>query len=206
MSAVRSNPISVFIVFFLIISTIPPCQSFLFSSFFLYQNIFSLSHTLLTGVSKLRASRGDVAGAARARSIANKLKGGPGFGFWRILSSAVRNWKYFSVMKLYDIVSDMSNLLKNLNELTRLKSSISDTPNYEDVLHLLKSLSDKLVKAFGNSGLVRELVEFVQIEVVEGVLLRDCFEVGSSDLKALIQAARNLVMQFFPDSNKDPEL
>ncbi|KAE9594556.1 hypothetical protein Lalb_Chr18g0055041 [Lupinus albus] len=172
MSAVRSNPISVFIVFFLIISTIPPCQSFLFSSFFLYQNIFSLSHTLLTGVSKLRASRGDVAGAARARSIANKLKGGPGFGFWRILSSA----------------------------------SISDTPNYEDVLHLLKSLSDKLVKAFGNSGLVRELVEFVQIEVVEGVLLRDCFEVGSSDLKALIQAARNLVMQFFPDSNKDPEL
>ncbi|KAE9594553.1 hypothetical protein Lalb_Chr18g0055011 [Lupinus albus] len=196
MSSVRSNRIFLFIFFFLIISTISPSHSFSFSSYFLYQNLFSLSHTLLISVSNLRASRGDVAGAARAKAIADKLEDGPGFGFWKILWSVIWNWKDFSVMELYDIVSDMNELVKNLNELNRLKSvaekSMWVTRNYEEVLDLFKSLSHKLLKAFGNSEVVREVVETVQIEVVEGGLLRDCLELGSNDLKALIQVAQNL--------------
>ncbi|XP_019418160.1 PREDICTED: uncharacterized protein LOC109328960 [Lupinus angustifolius] len=211
MSSVRSNLISFFFIFFLLITTTPfPSHSFSFSPYFLYKNLFPLSQSLLTGVSNLRASRGDVAGAARARAIADKLERGPGFGFWRLLWSAIWNWKNFTVMELYDIVSDMNNLLKNLNELTHLKSVAERSRwirrNYQDVLNLFKSISHKLLKAFGNSGVVREVVETVQIEVVEGGLLRDCLELGSSDLKALIQVAQNLVLQFFPDSNKDPEL
>lgn len=55
-------------------------------------------------------------------------------------------------------------------------------------------------------GVVREVVEIVQIEVVEGGLIRDCLELGSNDLKALIQVVKNLVLQFFPVSDKDPDL
>ncbi|CAL0301280.1 unnamed protein product [Lupinus luteus] len=211
MSSIRSNLISLFFLsFFFIATTLSPSHSFSFSPYFLYQNLFPLSHSLLTAVSNLRASRGDVAGAARARAIADKLERGPGFGFWRLLLSVIWNWKNFSVMELYDIVSDMNDLLKDLNELTRLNSVPERSRwvkrNYQDVLAHFKSLSHKLLKLFGNSGIVREVVKTVQIEVVEGGLLKDCLELGSNDLKALIQVAQNLVLQFFPDSNRDPEL
>ena len=53
---------------------------------------------------------------------------------------------------------------------------------------------------------LREVVETLQKEVVEGGLIRDCLELGSNDLKALIQVVKDLVMQFFPVSDKDPEL
>ncbi|KAK7245601.1 hypothetical protein RIF29_40448 [Crotalaria pallida] len=212
MPNVRSNPITLFFIAFLLIATAPtPSHSLSFSSFFLYRDLFSLAHSLFTGVANLRASRADIAGAARARAIAEKLERGLGFGFWRrVLWSAVWNWRDFSVTEVYGVVSDMNELLRGLSELTRLESvaerSVWVSRNYQNVLALFKSLSRKLLKAFGQSGVLREVVDTVQKEVVEGGLIRDCLELGSNDLKALIQVAKNLVLQFFPASNKDPEL
>lgn len=216
MPTVRSNrTILFFISFVLIITASPsPSHSLPFSSYFLYRDLFSRAHSLFTGVANLRASRGDVAGASRARAVAEKLERGIGFGFWRLLWSVgwdyAWRWRDFSLTGLYDVVSDMNELLRGLTELTRLESAAERSAwvarNYQNVLTLFKSLSRKLLKAFGQSGVVREVVEIVQKEVVEGGLIRDCLELGSNDLKALIQVVKNLVLQFSPVSDKDPEL
>lgn len=53
---------------------------------------------------------------------------------------------------------------------------------------------------------VTEVVETLQKEVVEGGLIRDCLELGSNDLKGLIQVVKDLLLQFFPVPDKDPDL
>ncbi|KAK7245602.1 hypothetical protein RIF29_40449 [Crotalaria pallida] len=186
-----------------------PITLFSITSFFLFRDFFSLAHSLFTRVANLRASRGDIDGAARARAIAKKLELGLGFGFWRIvLWLAPWNWRDFSVTELYGVVLEMIELVRGLSELTRLESEAERpvwvSPIYQNVLALFKSVFRKLLKAFGQSGLLREVVETLQKEVVEGGLIRDCLELGSNDLKALIQVAKNLVLEFFPASNKDP--
>lgn len=45
-------------------------------------------------------------------------------------------------------------------------------------------------------GPLREVVETVQREVVEGELLRDCLELGSNDLKGLIQIFKEIALQY----------
>lgn len=47
-------------------------------------------------------------------------------------------------------------------------------------------------------GPIREVVEAVQRELVDGDLLRDCLEVGSNDLKGLIQIIKDFVLQYYP--------
>lgn len=47
-------------------------------------------------------------------------------------------------------------------------------------------------------GTLREVVETVQREVVDDGLLRDCLEIGSNDLKGLIQILKDLGSQYFP--------
>ena len=43
----------------------------------------------------------------------------------------------------------------------------------------------------------------LQKEVVEGELLRDCLELGSGDLKALIQIVKDIVLQYSPTSQNN---
>lgn len=54
--------------------------------------------------------------------------------------------------------------------------------------------------------MVTEVVETLQKEVVEGGLIRDCLELGGNDLKGLIQVVKDLLLQFFPVPDKDPDL
>ncbi|KAL2588795.1 hypothetical protein GLYMA_13G222900v4 [Glycine max] len=209
MATVRSNSITVFFVAFIILTTAPsPSQSLSFSSFFRYRNLFSLSHSLLIGVANLRAARGDVAGADRARSIADGLDQGTVFGFLKLLWTL--SWTDMSFTDLYGAVSDMNELLRGLTELTRLESvaerSAWVSRNYQSVLTVFKSLSRKLLKALGQSGVMREIGETFQKEVVEGGLIRDCLELGNNDLKALIQIVKDLLLQFFPVRDKDHDL
>ncbi|KAG4971321.1 hypothetical protein AAZX31_13G205100 [Glycine max] len=209
MATVRSNSITVFFVAFIILTTAPsPSQSLSFSSYFRYRNLFSLSHSLLIGVANLRAARGDVAGADRARSIADGLDQGTVFGFLKLLWTL--SWTDMSFTDLYGAVSDMNELLRGLTELTRLESvaerSAWVSRNYQSVLTVFKSLSRKLLKALGQSGVMREIGETFQKEVVEGGLIRDCLELGNNDLKALIQIVKDLLLQFFPVRDKDHDL
>ncbi|XP_061356087.1 uncharacterized protein LOC133300543 [Gastrolobium bilobum] len=208
MRTVRSkSTLVIFIAFLLLTSAPSPTQSLFFSFYNHYRNLSSLAHSLFNGVANLRSSRGDVAGADRARGIADKLERGLGFGFWRIMwSTWMWTWRELPLTELYGAVSDMNELLSGLTELTRMESAAQRSAwvsrNYQNVLTVSKSLYRKLLKAFGQS----ELMETLQIEVVEGGLIRDCLELGSNDFKALIQVVKDLVLQFFPVHDKDPEL
>ncbi|KAK7303040.1 hypothetical protein RJT34_13939 [Clitoria ternatea] len=210
MATQRSNSAIVFSIVFILITAAPsPSQSLSlsFCSYFRYRQLFSLAHSLLIGVANLRAARGDVAGAQRARAMADRLEQGTGLGFWRLLwSTWTLSWSDLPLTELYGAVSDMNELLRDLTELTRLESvaerSVWVSRNYQNVLAVSKSLFRKLFKAFGQSG----VVETLQKEVVEGGLVKDCLELGSKDLKALIQIVKELLLQFIPNQDKDPDL
>lgn len=46
-------------------------------------------------------------------------------------------------------------------------------------------------------GAWREVVETVQKEVVDGGLLKDCLELGSGDLKGIVQILKDLALNFY---------
>lgn len=209
MATLRSTSITVFFFFFILLTSAPsPSQSLSFSTYFRYRNFISLSHSLLTAVANHRAARGDLVGADRVRAIADRLHQGTIFGFLKLLWTL--SWTELSFTDLYGAVLDMNELLRGLTELTRLESvterSAWVSRNYQNVLTVSKSLAMKLLKAFGHSGVLREIGETFQKEVVEGGLIRDCLELGNNDLKALIQIVKDLLLQFFPVRDKDPEL
>ncbi|KAK7306428.1 hypothetical protein VNO77_44367 [Canavalia gladiata] len=212
MTTVRSNSTIVFIIAFLLLTASSPSQSLSFSSYFRYRDLLSLSHSLLISVANNRAARGDIAGADRARTIANRLEQGTVLGFWKLVwSSWTWSWTGMPLAELYGAISDMNEFLRGLTEFTRLESvaerSAWVSENYQNILAVFKSLSRKLLKGFGQSGVVREVVETLQKEVVEGGLIRDCLEVGNKDLKALIQIIKDLLLQFFPvHDDKNPDL
>lgn len=115
----------------------------------------------MAGVANLRAARGDVAGAERARAMAAKLERGLGLGFWRVVWSIgwdyVRSmgWRDLPLTELYGAVSDMNRLMSELIELTRLESDGARAAwiaqNYLKLLRIFKSLSAKLLSTFGKS-------------------------------------------------------
>ncbi|TKY71911.1 hypothetical protein E2542_SST00644 [Spatholobus suberectus] len=172
MATVRSNSITVFffVAFILLTAAPSPSQSLSFFTYFRYRNLFSLSRSLLIGVANLRAARGDVAGADRARAIADTLDQGTVFGFLRLLWTW--SWTDLSFTDPYGAVSDMNELLRGLTELTRLESAAERSAwvsrNYQSVLTVSKSLASKLLKAFRHSEVMREIEETFQKEVVEG--------------------------------------
>ncbi|KAL9383691.1 hypothetical protein Peur_024014 [Populus x canadensis] len=200
------------LLLFLLLTTTITTTAFSFSrSYSQYKTLFSLSHSLLTRVSNLRASRGDISGSNRAKLIAQKLERGLGFGFWGLSWSV--GWDYainyawgdFDYRELYGAVSEMNELLRFLGELTRSGSEIERATwvagNYKNVLRVAQSVLGRLVKVFRQSGPLKKVVETVQREVVEGDLLRDCLELGSNDLKGLVQIVKDLSSQFYSSSS-----
>ncbi|KAK7360920.1 hypothetical protein VNO77_02938 [Canavalia gladiata] len=160
-------------------------QSLSFSSYFRYRDLLSLSHSVVTSVANNRAARGDIAGADRARAIADRIEQGTVLGFWKLVwSTWTWSWTDMPLAELYGAVSDINELLRGLTEFTRLES----------------------VAERSSWGVVREVVETFQKEVVEGGLIRDCLELGNKDLKVLIQVVKDLLLQFFPDHDKDLDL
>ncbi|KAH9797523.1 Adenine phosphoribosyltransferase [Citrus sinensis] len=173
-----------------------------------YRTFFSLSHSLLLRVSNLRAERGDISGANRAKAISQKLQRGAHLWLacWGLAFSLgwdyVKNyaWRELDYRELYDAVSDLNELSSILSE--SMNSDIDRVAwvgrNYGKILATSKRLSARLLNVFRRSGPLREVVEAVQREVVDGDLLRDCLEVGSNDLKGLIQIIKDFVLQFYP--------
>ncbi|XP_015876289.1 uncharacterized protein LOC107412951 isoform X2 [Ziziphus jujuba] len=212
----RSSPSLTLLFHLLLLATPPPSQSLSYSQ---YRSLFSLAHSLMARVANLRAARGDISGANRARVMAEQLERGLGLGFWGYVWSAgwdyTKNyaWRDLSYTELYGAVSDANELLRWLGELSGARSEAARAAwvsrNYQNVARVSSSLLRKLLKVFRQSGMLRELVETVQREVVDGGLLRDCLELGSNDLKGLIQILRDLGLQYFPNPaspNSNPDL
>ncbi|CAL1410457.1 unnamed protein product [Linum trigynum] len=99
------------------------------SSYSPYKTASSLSHSLLTRVSNLRAARGDVAGAHRANLIAEKLDRGLDLGIWGFAWSIgwdySRNyaWRNLKYRELLGAVSDLNSLISVLTGLTSARSN-----------------------------------------------------------------------------------
>ncbi|XP_062095942.1 uncharacterized protein LOC133801702 [Humulus lupulus] len=202
-----ANPTLIFLIIVLLAAA-PASESISYSQ---YRTLFSLSHTLLTRVENLRAARGDISGANRARVMAAKLERGMGLGFWRFMWSAgwdyVTNyaWRDLSYPELFAAVSDSNELLKWLGDLSRAESAGERAAwvgrNYKNVLKVSSSMLSRLLKVFRQSGKLREVVETVQREVVDGGLLRDCLELGTNDLKGLIQILKDMGLQYASNSD-----
>ncbi|CAK9154699.1 unnamed protein product [Ilex paraguariensis] len=203
-------PFSLLLLTFLLITTPLPSTSLPFAQ---YQTLLSLSHSLTTRVAILRASRGDVEGSARARKVAQQLERGLGLGFygliWTMGWDYLKNYAWRDATTSFEMLSslpDLNELMRAVNELTRLESQMERVAwlhrNYKDALRVSKSLFGRLLKVFSQSGPLRGVVEAMQREVVEGDLLRDFLEVGSNDLKGLIQIYKNIALQFSPTADR----
>ncbi|XP_022140084.1 uncharacterized protein LOC111010824 [Momordica charantia] len=197
-----SLPVTLFLL--LLLTAPPPSLSFSFSQF---KTLFSLAHSLMSRVANLRASRGDFSGSQRARLIAQKLERGLGLGLWGPMWSLAWDyaknyaWRDLAYTELYDAVYDMNELLRAFAELARLESDTARagwvSRNYQSVLRVSNSLLQRLLKVFRKSGAWREVVETIQAEVVDGGLLKDCLELGSGDLKGIVQILKDLALNFY---------
>ncbi|KAL2341063.1 hypothetical protein Fmac_009003 [Flemingia macrophylla] len=182
-----------------------------------YSTLFSLEEKLRVSVFVLEFHMGDHKHSNSDRVIESfSMLGHHSFLSWRrrvgIGYSLLWTWSWteFSFADVYGVVSEVNELLRVLTELARLESvaerSAWVSRNYRNVLALSKSLSTKFFKAFRQSGVMREIGETFQKEVVEGGLIRDCLELGNNDLKALIQVFKDLLLQFLPARDRDPDL
>ncbi|KAI3676778.1 hypothetical protein L1987_86391 [Smallanthus sonchifolius] len=204
----------------LILLTSPPSSSSLPiptpSSF---HSLFSLSHSLLTRVANLRAARGDISGSIRAKTLAQNIqKHSREFSFYGVMWSVgwdyLKNYAWRDVrsasVEMMGAVSDMNELVKGLNELTRLESEVDRVEwvrrNYATLLKVSKSLFNRLLKVFSQSGPLKDAVEMVRTEIVDGGLLQDCLELGSSDLKGVIQILKDVTLQYASSSSSKTEL
>ncbi|WCJ27299.1 hypothetical protein M5689_009054 [Euphorbia peplus] len=180
-------------ILFLTTTTTATSPSFFLHSFSQLKSIVSLSHSLLLRVSNLRLARGDVPGANRAKLIARKLEQWLGLGFWKAAWSVgwdyTRNyaWRDLDYRELKGVVSELNELARFLVELSRAESQMERASwiarNYAGILRVAKSVIGRFLRVFGKSGVMKEVAEAVQREVVDGGLLRDCLELGSGDLK-----------------------
>ncbi|KAA3490267.1 adenine phosphoribosyltransferase [Gossypium australe] len=203
------------VIFFILLAvTIPEAVDSL--SYSQYKTLVSLSQSLLTRVSNLRSARGDADGSNRARLIAEKLERWQGVGFWGAAWSVGRDyiWNYawgsdLDYAEIFGVASDLNQLGRMLGELTRSNSDMERASwvagNYRNALAISKRIFNRLLKVFKKSGALREITETMQREVLEGGLLRDCMELGSNDLKGLIQIFKDLASQY-STSNHSQEL
>ncbi|KAF5782997.1 hypothetical protein HanRHA438_Chr11g0515261 [Helianthus annuus] len=185
-----------------------------------FHSLFSLSHSLLTRVATLRAARGDISGSIRARTLAHNIKKhSRGFSFygvvWSVGSDYLKNYAWRDVktasFEMVGAVSDMNELVKGLGELVSLESKVDRVEwvrrNYETLLKVSKSLVNRLLRVFSQPGPLKDAVEMVRTEIVDGGLLQDCLELGSNDLKGVIQTLKDLTSQYTTsNSSKTEEL
>ncbi|XP_055806557.1 uncharacterized protein LOC129875145 isoform X2 [Solanum dulcamara] len=206
MSRTGATP-SIFLLFlfFLVLSKPSPCSSFSFP-FSNYHAVFSLSHSLFSRVANLREARGDYDGASRARSIAKKLENGMGIGFWKVMWNVgwdyARNyaWRDATSFEMFGAFSELNEILRGLSDFSSVSSDRERVNwmnrNYENLFTFSKSLFGKFRKVFRQPGLLKEVIETLQKEVLEGDLLKDCLELGSTDLKGLIMVFKDISSKY----------
>ncbi|KAK1426480.1 hypothetical protein QVD17_15154 [Tagetes erecta] len=217
--ALKPSPAILHLFTFILLTSLPSSSSIPIPTPSSFHSLFSLSHSLLTRVSNLRAARGDISGSIRAKTIADNIqKHTRGFSFYGVMWSV--GWDYFKNYAWRDVrsasfdmmnaVGDMNELIKGLSELTRLESDVDRVEwirrNYGAVFNVAKSLVNRLLKVFTQSGPLKDAVEMVKIEIVDGGLLQDCLELGSGDLKGLIQILKDVTLQYTSSSSSKTEL
>nr|XP_043611177.1 uncharacterized protein LOC122582807 [Erigeron canadensis] len=208
----KPSPLHFTLLTLILLITPSPSSSFTIPTPSSFQTLFSLSHSLLTRVANLRADRGDILGSARARTLAHKIeKHSSGFRlyglFWSVGWDYIKNYAWRDVgFEMFGVVSDINELMKGLTELSRLESGVDRVEwvrrNYGSLLKVSMSLFNRLLKVFTHSGPLKDAVEMVRTEIVDGGLLEDCLELGSSDLKGVIQILKDVALQYTSTNGK----
>lgn len=152
-----SPPLILFISLLLLSTT--QSHSLFFSN---YRILVSLSHSLASRVATLRAARGDVDGAARARNLARNIERGMGLGFYKLVLNMgwdfLKNLAWSDTMSfgtLAAVLPDLKELLAAVGDFNRINSDAGRVAwigrNYGNVLRVSKSLFTRLLKVFGQS-------------------------------------------------------
>ncbi|KAK4347295.1 hypothetical protein RND71_033634 [Anisodus tanguticus] len=203
-------------LFFFLVSNLLPCSSFYFP-FSNYHAIFSLSHSLFSRVANLREARGDYDSAERARSIARKLENGLGSGFWKVMWNVgwdyARNYAWRDAttsFEMFDALSEFNEMLRGLTEFTSASSDRERVNwinrNYEILLKVSRSLFGRFRNVFRQSGPLKEVIDTLQKEVLEDGLLKDCLELGTTDLKGLLMVFKDISSKYTSTSSTRAEL
>ncbi|GER33381.1 protein kinase superfamily protein [Striga asiatica] len=120
--------------------------------------------------------------------------------------SLVRVGDAASFRTLGGLMSYLNELLGALYELNRIELDVERVAwigrNYKKALGVSKSIFARLLTVFCQSGPLRKAVEVLQQEVLEGGLLKYCLELGSNDLKGLIQVVKDIAFQYSSCSSK----
>ncbi|XP_051128862.1 uncharacterized protein LOC127249861 [Andrographis paniculata] len=202
-------PSLLWLTLLLLLSSSTLSHSFSFSN---YHTLLSLSHSLIARVATLRAARGDLDGAARARNLADNLERGLGLGFyrfaWNVGWDYLRNYAWrdtTSFGTLAGLLPDLNELFGAVAELSRIRSDAERVAwigrNYKRALRVSKSAVARLLSVFRQSGPLRDVAMAVQKEIVEGDLLRDCLELGGDDLKGLIEILKGFAVRYSNQSS-----
>jgi len=171
-----------------------------------WRKVSSLLQSIMSRVAALRASRGDFTGAQRATTIAEGLHSS--VRWWRTLGSV--GWDYivnyawresFSRPSHYaQVLFHFNEILSAFDELMQARSETEKvqwiSQNYQRVLRISKSLLQKLLAIFSQSGPLRETIMAIQKEIADGELIRDCLQLGAADVKGLLQVVRDLIVRF----------
>ncbi|XP_074578824.1 uncharacterized protein LOC141835286 [Curcuma longa] len=176
-----------------------------------WRTLVSLSHSLLSRVSNARAARGDLAGADRARRIADKLRllGGAGGGIWSLGWDFAWNYAWRGVgIPTAEVSRAAARLMEALAEASRIESGAERARwalrNYRELVGLADPLFKSLLRTFSRSGPLREMILILQKEAAEGELLKDCLEIGAADLEGLLRIAKDLL--FSSSNSSEAEL
>lgn len=156
----KSTLSSMTVLFLILFSTtLPPTIHSI--SYFQYKSLFSLSQSLLMRVANLRAARGDLAGSAWAKGVAEKLERVLGLGFWGLAWSAgwdyLRNyaWRDLEHREIHGAIADVNELMGFLSELTQANSDANRAAwfaqNYGNVLRISRRMLHRLLKVFAKS-------------------------------------------------------
>ncbi|KAI3740380.1 hypothetical protein L2E82_30808 [Cichorium intybus] len=210
----KSSPVLLLLLTLILVTTPPRSYSFPIPATS-FHALFSLSDSLFSRVANLRAARGDISGSIRARSIAQNIeKHSRGFSFYGVMWSLgwdyMKNYAWRDIgiasSEMFGAVSDMNELIRGLSELTRMESEAERVAwvrrNYGNMLTVSKSMFNRLLRVFSRSGPLKDAVEILQAEIVDGGLLKDCLELGSNDLKGVIQILKDVASQYSSTSGK----
>ncbi|XP_060194083.1 uncharacterized protein LOC132623355 [Lycium barbarum] len=204
-----SRSIVVFLLLFLV-SNPSPCSSSFTFPYSNYHILLSLSHSLFSRVANLREARGDYHAADRARSIARILENGLDIGsFWNIMWSVAWDYDWRDAAASFDM-SELNQLLRGLTEFSTVGSDRERVDwiyrNYHNLLKVSTSLFGRLRKVFRQSGPLEEVIETLQKEVLEGDLLKDCLELGTTDLKGLLMVFKDISSKHTSTSSTGADL
>lgn len=123
-----------------------------------WRRLVSLSQSLLSRVSNARAARGDLAGADRARRIADKIRllGGAGGGIWSLGWDFAWNYAWRGVgIPTAEVFRAAARLIEALEEASRIESGAERARwalrNYRELVGLSDPLFKSLLRTFSRS-------------------------------------------------------